>query len=136
MDPVRGLARALARGLKDLGRATSNGMDEKISKEVQERLGQLLAESPLAGDLKQLLLGSLDKIPDFYVFDLIDALEKEDVELERIAQDVRLFLQKQGDEWQEVAAKQQETADKIVEEEIRKLEDEAKLEQARQKLQS
>lgn len=109
-------------------------MDSKTQKEIQERLGKLLAASPLADDLKKALLDNLDKIPDYHVFDLIDALEKEKLELQRIALDIKLFLDQQDEDWKKLEEKQQKAADEIIDEEIRKIEDEVKLQQARESL--
>lgn len=111
-------------------------MNAKIQKEVQERLARLLAESPLNNQLKEALLGSLDKIPDYYVFDLIDALEKERIGLEKIALDIKLFLEQQDEDWKKVEEKQGQVADEIIDEELKKLEDEFALEEARNSLQS
>ena len=106
-------------------------MNAKTEKEIQERLAKLLAFSPLAEDLKKALVDNLDKIPDYHIFDLIDALEKEKVELERIALDIKLFLEQQGKDWKDSEAKQEEIANEIVDQEIQKIEDEFKLQEAR-----
>lgn len=109
-------------------------MNTKTQKDIQERLGLLLAQSPLAEDLKKALLDNMDKIPDYFVFDLIDALEKEKIELERIALDIKLFLEQQDQDWKKLEEKQQAVADDIIDEEIKKVEDEVKLQQARNSL--
>ena len=106
-------------------------MNAKIQKEVQERLAKLLVFSPLAEDLKKVLIDNLDKIPDYHIFDLIDALEKEKVELERIALDIKLYLEQQDKDWKDLEAKQEALADEVVDQEIQKIEDEFKLQQAR-----
>ncbi len=111
-------------------------MNAKIEKEIQEKLAKLLADSPLAEDLKKALLDNLDKIPDYHVFDLMDALEKEKVELERIALDIKLFLEQQDKDWKDLEAKQEAVADEIVDQEIQKIEDEFKLQEARSSLSS
>ena len=106
-------------------------MNAKIEKAIQERLAKLLADSPLAEDLKKALLDNLDRIPDYHIFDLIDALEKEKVELERIALDIKLYLEQQDKDWKDLEAKQEALADEVVDQEIQKIEDEFKLQQAR-----
>ena len=111
-------------------------MNAKIEKEIQERLAKLLAYSPLAEDLKKALIDNLDKIPDYHIFDLIDALEKEKVELERIALDIKLYLEQQDKDWKDLEAKQEALADEVVDQEIQKIEDEFKLQQARGSLSS
>lgn len=109
-------------------------MTPETQKEIQERLGRLLAESPLAGELKKIILDGLDKLPDYLVFDLLDALEKEKIELERIALDIKLFLEQQDKDWLNLEEKQQNVADNMVDQEIQKIEDEIKLEEARETL--
>ncbi|MBI2057915.1 MAG: hypothetical protein HYT63_02950 [Candidatus Yanofskybacteria bacterium] len=109
-------------------------MTPKIQKEIQERLAKLLADSSLAEDLKKALLDNMDKIPDYHIFDLIDALEKEKIELQRIALDIKLYLEQQGNDWKELEAKQEQAADEIVDKEIQKIEDEFKLQQAKDSL--
>ena len=56
-------------------------MNAKMEKAIEERLAKLLADSPLAEDVKKALLDNMDRIPDYHIFDLIDALEKEKIEL-------------------------------------------------------
>lgn len=110
-------------------------MNSKVKKEIQERLGKLLAESPLEGEVKKVLLENIGKIPDYHVFDLLDALEKEKLELQRIALDVKLFLEQQNGDWKKLEERQAAVADEIIDEEIKKIEDEANLETARNSLQ-
>lgn len=111
-------------------------MNQKIKKEIQDRLGKLLAESPLHNEVKKVLLDNIDKIPDYRVFDLIDALEKEKIELERIALDIKLFLEQQNEDWRKLEEKQAQVADATIEEELKRLEDEFRLEEARNSLNS
>lgn len=107
-------------------------MNEITQKEIQERLGRLLAESPLAEELKAAILDGLDKLPDYLIFDLLDALEKEKIELERIALEVKTYLDGQDKDWLKLEEKQQQAADHIIDKEVQKIEDDLKLEQARE----
>ncbi len=107
-------------------------MSEITQKEIQERLGRLLAESPLAEELKAAILDGLDKLPDYLIFDLLDALEKEKIELERIALEVKTYLDGQDKDWLKLEEKQQQAADHIIDKEVQKIEDDLKLEQARE----
>lgn len=109
-------------------------MTPKMQKGIQQRLAKLLADSPLAEEVKKALIDNLDRIPDYHIFDLIDALEKEKIELERIALDIKLYLEQQDKDWKELEAKQEQAADDIVDQEIQKIEDEFKLQQARDNL--
>ena len=109
-------------------------MNEITQKEIQERLGRLLAESPLAEEIKKAILDGLDKLPDYLIFDLLDALEKEKIELERVALEVRIYLEEQDKDWLKLEEKQQDMADHLIEQELGKIEDEVKLKQAREAL--
>ncbi|MDP3731078.1 MAG: hypothetical protein Q8R34_01115 [bacterium] len=109
-------------------------MNEIIQKELQEKLGQLLAESPLAEELKKTILDGMDKLPEYLIFDLLDALEKEKIELERIAEEIGAYLEQQDGDWLKLEEKQQEAANNIVDQELQKIEDEVGLEEARETL--
>lgn len=109
-------------------------MNQEIQKEIQERLGQLLAQSPLAEEIKKAILDGLDQLPPYLIFDLLDALEKEKIELERIALDVKAYLEQQDGDWLKLEEKQQEVADSIIDQEVQKIEDEVTLEQTRESL--
>ena len=67
---------------------------------------------------------------------MIDELEKEKIELERIALDIKLYLEQQDKDWKDLEAKQEALADEVVDQEIQKIEDEFKLQQARGSLSS
>ncbi|MDO8495777.1 MAG: hypothetical protein Q7S32_04705 [bacterium] len=109
-------------------------MNAKIEQSVQERLAKLLAESPLNNDIKKALVDNIGNIPDYHLFDLIDALEKEKIELGRIALDVKLFLEQQDKDWKKVEEQQEKVSDEIIDAEIKKLDDEFDLEEARTSL--
>ena len=111
-------------------------MNARIQKEIQERLAKLLAESSLNSQIKKVLLDKIGDIPDYHLFDLIDALETEKIELEKIALNVKLFLEQQDSDWKKVEEQQQAVGDEMINKELKKLEDEFNLEQARTSLQS
>ena len=109
-------------------------MNAKMEKAIEERLAKLWADSPLAEDVKKALLDNMDRIPDYHIFDLIDALEKEKIELQRIALDIKLYVEQQDKDWKDLEAKQEAVADEIIDGEIQKIEDEFKLQQAKDSL--
>ncbi len=111
-------------------------MNARIQKEIQERLAKLLAESSLNSQVKKVLLDKVGDIPDYHLFDLIDALETEKIELDRIALNVKLFLEQQDADWKKVEEQQQAVGDEMINKELKKLEEEFNLEQARTSLQS
>ena len=86
----------------------------KVQKEIAENLGRLLAESPLDEEIKSAVIVNLDKMPEGMVFRLIDALEMESEELDRIVFEMNLFLKEQVGRWEKVEKEQQDMADAIV----------------------
>jgi len=136
MDPVWGLARA-QRGLKDLGRATSNGMDDLNSaqKEIGDKIARLLAESPLDPEIKNELMDGLDRMPEAVLSGLLESLEKEHEGLKELATDIASWEERQDEAWQKLTVEQKAAADKWVDDEmVQKLTDEAELEEVRQKI--
>lgn len=93
----------------------------KVQKEIAEKLGSLLAESPLDEEIKSAIIGNLDKMPENMVFKLVDALEMESEELDRIIFEMNLFLKEQAGKWEKVEKEQQDMADAIVNKWVAKL---------------
>lgn len=73
-----------------------------------------MAESPLDEEIKEILLEGLDKLPADLLFKLLDILENEREELEKVAFEVKLFLKDQENNWKQTAEDQQKAADTIV----------------------
>lgn len=82
--------------------------------QVADRVGELLAESPLDEEVKEVLLEGIDKLPGDLLFKLLDVLENEKEELEKVAFEVKLFLKEQGNNWGQTVKDQQKAADTIV----------------------
>lgn len=93
----------------------------KVQTEIAEKLGQLLAESPLDEEIRSAIIGNLDKMPEDMVFKLMDALEMESEELDRIVFEMNLFLKEQTGKWEKVEKEQQDMADAIVNKWVAKL---------------
>lgn len=93
----------------------------KTQKEISEKLGSLLAESPLDEEIKLAIMNHLDKMPEDMVFKLIDALEMESAELDRIIFEMNLFLKEQEATWKKVEEEQQGMADAIANKWVTKL---------------
>lgn len=83
-------------------------------RQLADRIGELLAESPLDEEIKSLLLDNMEKIPEHLLFKLKDALEIEQEGLENIAFEIELFLKEQDDNWEKTKEDQQKTADTII----------------------
>lgn len=90
-------------------------MDElnKAQEQIAEKVGKLLAESPLDEDVKKVLLEGIDRLPKELLFKLWDSLENEKEGLEKLAFEVRLFLKEQDANWDQTASEQKKTADII-----------------------
>ena len=82
--------------------------------QVADRVGELLAESPLDEEIKQVLLDGMDKLPEHLIFKLLDVLENEREQLETVAFEVELFLKEQNKNWEQTASEQQKSADAVV----------------------
>jgi mannitol-1-phosphate/altronate dehydrogenase len=90
-------------------------MDElnQAQQQIADRVGELLAESPLDEEVKEVLLEGIDKLPKELLFKLLDVLENERESLEKVAFEVKLFLKEQDANWEQTARDQQEAADTI-----------------------
>ena len=81
---------------------------------MADRMGELLAESPMDEELKQLLLSNMEKIPEHLLFKLKDALEMEQEELENVAFEIKVFLKDKNAGWDKLAEEQKKAADTLV----------------------
>lgn len=86
----------------------------EAQQQLAGRIGELLAESPIDEELKNLLLDSMEKIPERLLFKLKDALEMEQEELENIIFDIQIFLKDQSVGWDKLAQEQKRAADTLV----------------------
>ncbi len=85
----------------------------EAQQQLADKIGELLAESPLDDEIKNSLLSKMEDIPEHLLFRLKDALEVEKEELEAVAFDVDMFLRDQDKEWQKVAQDQKTVAGNI-----------------------
>lgn len=86
----------------------------EAQQQLAGRIGELLAESPIDEELKNLLLDSMEKIPERLLFKLKDALEMEQEELENIIFDIQIFLKDQNAGWDKLAQEQNKAVDTLV----------------------
>jgi mannitol-1-phosphate/altronate dehydrogenase len=98
-------------------------------KQIADEVAHLLAESPLDDEIKQTILDGMDRLPEFLIFKLRDALEAEREELKRVALEIDMLLKDQERNWQELEKNQQQAAGKLVDEYAQKIEDQVKLNQ-------
>jgi mannitol-1-phosphate/altronate dehydrogenase len=106
----------------------------ETQKQIADRIAHLLAESPLDEEIKKTILDGLDKLPEHLIFQLQKALEGEREELQRVALDLELFLQDQQKDWQKLEQDQKDTADKIINKHVQKIEDDINLRQLQEKI--
>lgn len=88
---------------------------------LADRMGELLAESLMDEELKNLLLENMEKIPEQLLFKLKDALEMDQQEAENTAFEIELFLKEQDDSWKKVAEDQKKMADTLADAWVEKL---------------
>lgn len=81
---------------------------------MADRIGELLADSPMDDELKQLLLNNMEKIPENLLFQLKDALEMEQEELENVAFEIKVFLKDKNAGWDKLAEEQKKAANTLV----------------------
>ena len=106
----------------------------KVQKEVSDKVAELLAQSTINDELKDFIIGKLDKIPEHLIFELLDALETEDEQLEKIAGDISTYVKNQEEGWTEVEDSQQNIADQYLEDMANKLDEEARIEELRESI--
>jgi len=82
--------------------------------QLAEKIGQLLAQSPLDDKIKSALLEKMDEIPEPLLFKLLDALEMENDDLERTAFEIDLYLREQDEAWKKVTEEQKKVADDAI----------------------
>lgn len=86
----------------------------EAQQQLADRIGELLAQSPLDDEIKKRLLDKMEDIPEGLLFKLKDALEMEKEELENIAFEIELFFNEQDAHWMNVVGKQKEAADIVM----------------------
>jgi division protein CdvB (Snf7/Vps24/ESCRT-III family) len=93
----------------------------EAQQKLADSIGELLAESPLDSDVKNLLLDRIEEIPESLLFRLKDALETEKEELESVAFDISIFLKDQDKNWQAVVQEQKNVAAGVTDKWVEKL---------------
>jgi len=86
----------------------------EAQQQLADRIGELLADSPMDDELKQLLLNNMEKIPENLLFQLKDALEMEQEELENVAFEIKVFLKDKNAGWDKLAEEQKKAANTLV----------------------
>lgn len=93
----------------------------EAQQQLADKIGELLAESPIDNEIKNLLLEKMEEIPEHLLFRLKDALETEKEELEGVAFDIDIFLKDQDKDWQAVVEDQKKVAGEVTDKWVEKL---------------
>lgn len=94
----------------------------ELTKERADYLAQLLHDSPVSDELKSTILGSLDKMSDEAIDNLILSLENERLMINQTVKDLGDFESQQKKDWADLEQKQIGSVDEIVERVIAELE--------------
>jgi len=86
----------------------------EAQQQLADRMGELLAESPMDEEIKTLLSDNMEKIPENLLFKLKDALEMEQEALEETAFEIQIFLKEQDANWGKLAEEQKKVATTLV----------------------
>ena len=93
----------------------------EAQQQLADKIGELLAQSPLDDEIKNRLLEKMEEIPENLLFRLKDALEIEKEELETVAFDIDMFLKDQDKDWQGVVEDQKKVAGELTDKWVEKL---------------
>ena len=96
-----------------------------MNEEKAKKLAELLAESPMADELKEAIIENLAKIPVGLIENLIISLEEEHKKTEDIASSIKEFFKKQDGDWAKLETKQHKSAEDIITKEVENIEQEA-----------
>lgn len=89
---------------------------EALLKYKASMCAKLLAESILSDEIKQALLENIDRATEEDLDNLLESLEKEQVELERLEKDLGEFEKEEDEQWQKLRQQQEDTAQRISDE--------------------
>ncbi|MEK9157953.1 MAG: hypothetical protein AAB638_02090 [Patescibacteria group bacterium] len=91
--------------------------------QLAERIGELLAASPLDQKFKDAILENLDTMPEDLVFKLKDVLEGERDEADTVISEIEIFLKEQDERWAKLEEEQQKAASDVADELFDKIKD-------------
>lgn len=103
-------------------------------KEIAERLAELLSQSTLDDSIKENIIDHLDQLPEEYVVKLVETLETENDQLEKVASDIDAYLTEQSAGWAEVENQQKNFVDDFVDKMSQALEDQAQVQELKESL--
>jgi len=104
----------------------------QVKQKMAERIGQLLAGSTLEDEVKQLILDNFEQLPEHLVVRLLDALESESDALRAVEFELKLFFDGQDKKWEELEEEQKVTAEKFLDNYLKKTEEGLRVEKAKE----
>ena len=104
----------------------------KEQKEIAERVAELLAQSTIDADLKEMIVEKFDRLPEYLVLELLDALETENDQLDLVVSKIDEFIDGQEAGWQDVENEQKNFAEKFLEEATQTLDDQARIKELKE----
>ncbi len=97
--------------------------------EKAKRLGHLLASSPMSDNMKDALIANVPHLDEEALDRVINALEAEQEFLDHLERELRSYTIWQEEEWEKLAMLQSRVAEDFLEEEIKDLERQAKVDE-------
>ena len=104
----------------------------KEQKEIAERVAELLAQSTIDADLKEMIVEKFDRLPEYLVLELLDALETENDQLDLVVSKIDEFIDGQEAGWQDVENEQKNFAEKFLEDASQTLDDQARIKELKE----
>ncbi len=89
-----------------------------------EKIGELLAASPLKEEIKVAILDNLAEMPERALDDLIKALTAEGKMIANLSEELEKFTTHQNEYWRDLEETQKEAVDDVVAKHVRELEHE------------
>ena len=89
---------------------------EALLKYKAGQCAKLLAESILSDEIKKTIIDNIDKATENDLDNLLESLEREQLELERLDREFGEFEKEDNEEWERLRQKQEDTAQKILDE--------------------
>ena len=106
----------------------------QVQKEMAERIAELLVQSNLDEALKELIIDGLDELPEGLTSKLLETLETENEQLEKVALGIEKYLADQDSNWQDTEEKQKNFAEKFLEDAAQALDDQAQIQELKESI--
>ncbi len=106
----------------------------KTQEEVAQRIAELLVQSSLDDDLKELLIDKIDLLPEAMIADLLEVLETESSQLQIVASKIQDYINSQENGWEDIEVEQKSFAEKFLEDAAQHLDDQARIHELKESL--